>query len=543
MFILMALENVVGQASFQANLEQFLLVLSVSLGVATCSRLFVHFREIPYTILLVIVGLILALLDVRLIEIPPEVTLFIFLPPLLFRTAWGLDWSVLKRDAIALFLCAGVGVVLTIALLGFCLSEFTHLSPIIALLTGASLAATSPVSIVTLFSSLGVDRRLAMLVEGENLFNSAIAIGCFILILDFPVDLELEAIDWSLVIGNIAALGGIGLAIGGILGLGVAYLIQLSDFKFLGRSLLLVSAYGTYLLAEELGGSGVVATIVAGSMLGTFGVQRIAPYKRQILTEFLGFVAFLVNSIVFLLIGDRINFANLGDNILPIGITIAAVLLARAVAIYGVCALTNEGLDSQINWREQTLMCWTGLRGSVSIALALSLPMVLGQRQAIEATVFGVVLFTLLVQGLTTKPLLQRLGFLQDRSLQQQYLQAIARSVALSEVLKHLQKSEIVERWGNDPKFARYCQNVKREIERIQAEIDNTEQQNPQLQAIASQQLEGELMTMENEIYATFVQAGLLKTPPPAILPAVLRHEDKEEITAGNPVAEQVYNS
>ncbi|PSO52817.1 MAG: sodium:proton antiporter [Cyanobacteria bacterium QH_6_48_35] len=525
----MALDNVVGEAAIQENLKQFLLVLSVSLSVATLSRAFTQFREIPYTLLLVIVGLFLALLDVRLISLPPQVTLFVFLPPLLFRTAWNVDWLFLKRDLVPILLYSTVGVLITVAGITLALQQFAEFPVTIALLAGASLAATSPAPIMSLLRQLGVKKRLITLSEGEDLFNSAVAIAAFTLFMSFPADLG--QLNFPIMLARILTLGGIGLAVGGSLGLGISYLMQRSDLRFVGRSLLLVSSYGTYLLSEQLGGSGVVAVVTTGLILGTLGAEGIEPQKREVLTEFLNFIAFFVNSIVFLLIGDQINFANLGNHLAPIGIGIATVMLTRAIAIYGLGSLSNWLAGSQISLREQTLLWWTGLRGSVSVALALSVPIVLAQRQIIEATVFGVILFTLLVQGLTTKRLIGRLGFLQEESQQhaashqqqQEYLQAVAHSVALNQILNHLDEKQVVSRGSSEPNFPHYRNLVQNKLNCLQEEIAQQQKQNPQLQTIVSEQLQKELIAMETGTYAAFVQAGFLSAPPPLVLPEVLQ--------------------
>lgn len=519
----MALENVVGEAPLQEHLKQFLLVLSVSLGVATLSRSFPRFRDIPYTLLLVIVGLILALLDVRLINVPPEVTLFIFLPPLLLKTALDLNWSLVKHDINIVFLSAAIGVFLTIIGVTITLTTLTNISPLIALLAGASLSATAPAPITALFGRLGVNQRLVALTDGENLFNVAIAIGVFVLLMDLPTDLNLAQVNVIGLLGNVTTLAGIGLAMGGLIGVIFSYLIHRSDSRFLGRSLLLVASYGTYLFTEELGGSGVVAVIVTGLILGTYGVSEMNPHKKQILSEFLAFVAFLVNSIVFLLIGDKINFSNLGENIYPICLGILTVLVTRAIAIYGTSYFGNKFDYSKITLAEQTVLWWSGLRGSVSIALALSVPIVLVQSQTLEAVVFGVVLFTLLVQGLSSKWLLQRLGFLYDQYLQEKYLQLIARSVALKQILTHLNEQEMTQRWEFDPRFNQYRNCVHQELKRLEKEIKDYANKNPSLQQVANEQLKRELIAMETGIYSAFVQSGFLNDPPPLSLPEVLQ--------------------
>jgi len=504
----MALENVVGEASVQENLKQFLLVLSVSLSVVTISRALRQIREIPYTLLLAIAGACLALVDVRLISVPPEVTLFIFLPPLLFRTAWELNWPQLRREMVSLFAIAAAGVVLTVGTVAWVLVALAGLSPWIALLAGASLAATSTAPVMAVFERLGVDRHLRMLAEAGDLFTLAIAIGAFVLVTDLPPDLV--EVDWWSVLGSVVTLGGVGGLVGSVLGLGLSYMLSRTDIQFLGRSLLLVASYGTYLIAEELGGSGVVAAIAAGTILGSVGTRRMTLQKQQVLGEFLGFVAFIVNSIVFLLIGDRIQFANLADNLWPVAIAIVAVWASRAIAVYGVGSLARWLFDSQIDWRQQTVLVWTGLRGSVSVALALSVPVVLVQQQNLEAVVFGVVLFTLLVQGLTTGPLLNRLG-LCETCRREEYVQAIARSVAISQILDHLESDELQRRWSNSTELQTYRARLLAEKARLQLEIEHWRADYEQVQTvIASEQLRQELMAVETGVYDGFIQAGLL---------------------------------
>ncbi len=521
----MALEDVMGEALIQQNLKQFVLVLSVSLGVATLSRIFTQFREIPYSLLLVMVGLFLALFDVRLIHLKPEVTLFVFLPPLLFRTAWNLEWSLLSRDLVPICLYAVFGVLITTAGVALALNQVAGFGVTLALLVGASLSATAPAPVTAQFRQLGVNKRLRTLTEGENLFNSGIAIAAFVLLIELPASTEQLTI--SMILARVSVFVGIGLAVGGLIGLGISYLSQGADVPFLARALILVSAYGTYLLAEELGGSGVIAVVTAGLILGNLGARGIEPHKRQVLTEFLNFLAFFVNSIVFLLIGDQIYFGNLADNLLPIGVAIGTVILTRALSIYGLADVSNWLADCQINRREQTVLWWAGLRGSVSIALALSVPVALAQRQAIESTVFGVVLFTLLVEGLTAKLLLEKLGFLKDQSLRQQYMQAIARSVALNQILNHLKEDQVIKRWETEPQFPHYRDLVEEQLNRLQEEINQLQAESPQLRDLTSEQLRQELIAMETDIYAEFVRAGLLSQNPPLILPEVLSNESE----------------
>ncbi|CDN13733.1 Na+/H+ antiporter [Richelia intracellularis] len=181
-----------------------------------------------------------------------------------------------------------------------------------------------------------------------------------------------------------------------------------------------------------MGSYGVIGVVTTGLILGNFG-SRIGmnPRTRVIVSEFWEFIAFFVNSIVFLLIGDQVRFPILADNLVIIAVTIAGMVLARVVSVYGLGFITNKLANSEIGLPEQTILWWGGLRGSVSIALALSVPNILGEREELIATVFGVVLLTLLVQGLTTKPLLENFNLLGDQPLRKEYLQLVARQSAL----------------------------------------------------------------------------------------------------------------
>lgn len=491
-----------------SNLKQFLLVLSVSLSVATLPQVFSWFRQIPYTLLLVIVGLGLAFVDVRLVDLSPELILAIFLPPLLFEAAWNLKWSDLKSDLFPICLYAIFGVVITIGGVALGLNKFAGISITTALLIGASLSATDPVSVIALFRELGAGKRLKTLMEGESLFNDGMAVVAFSFLVGLP--LGVSTFEPSQVLGQLLAVIGIGIGVGSLLGFGISYLTQRFDLPLVEQSLTLVSAYASYLLTEDLGGSGVIGVVTTGLVLGNFG-SRIGmnPRTRLIVTEFWDFLAFFVNSIVFLLIGDQIRFAILGDNLGTIVVTIIGMLVTRAVSIFALGFFSNATVKSEIPLKDQTVLWWGGLRGSVSIALALSVPAVLGEREEIIATVFGVVLFTLLVQGLTTKFLLQGLGLISDQTQQQDYLATIARRAALSRVLAFLEKGDA--RPGIEPEFYRYqTALVEGQLTKLESELDEMQKKCPELKEFTADQLKEELLAIEADTYAEFVRAGRL---------------------------------
>ncbi|MGF1494479.1 MAG: cation:proton antiporter [Microcoleaceae cyanobacterium] len=513
-----------GEAAIKQNLEQFLLVLSVSLSVATLSRLITWFRRIPFTLLLVIVGLILAFEDIRLVNLSPELILEIFLPPLLFEAGWNMNWRELKRDLFPVSLFAIVGVVISVVGIAWGLHWSLGIPIAISLLVGASLSATDPISVVALFKELGASQRLRTLMEGESLFNDGVAVVAFTLFVVIPLRDTVVSLSGTLF--SFFSFVGIGIGIGILIGFGISYLTQRFDSSLIEQSLTLVSAYGTYVVTEELGGSGVIGVVTVALILGNFGSRfGMNPRTRIVVTEFWEFIAFFVNSIVFLLIGDQIQFADLADNILPIAVTFGAMIVTRAIGVYGLSAVSNGLAGSQIDWKDQTVIWWGGLRGSVSIALALSVPVDLGSRPEIIATVFGAVLFTLLVQGLTTQTLLEKLGLIGDQPKQQAYLEAIARRVALNRVQNYL--SEAVRTQEIDSEFYQYQSRlIQNELEEARDTLQKLQEENEQLIEVGMDLIMDKMVDIEAGTYAEFIRAGRLDNQLSPVLRRVF--EDPE---------------
>ncbi len=506
--MILGLEAGLQEAAIEENLKQFLLVLSLALTVAGLPQMLGRASQIPYTLALVMVGLVLALLDVRLVDLSPALILLIFLPPLLFEAAWNLQWAALKRYFLPIVLYATLGVLVAIAGITFGLNHFAGLSLSTALLIGASLSATDPVAVTALFRELGVSRRASTIMEGESLFNDGMAVVAFGFLVATATSLTMLQVQP--IVLELVTVVGIGVAVGLIIGFGISFLTQRFDLPLVEQSLTLVAAYATYLIAEDLGGSGVIATVTAGLILGNFGSRiGMSPRTRVLVSEFWEFLAFFINSLVFLLVGDQIHFDSLIDNLGLIALTIVGMLVSRAIAIYGLGLLSNKLGNLELPIAEKTILWWGGLRGTVSIALALSIPINLPERDKVIAIVFGAVLFTLLVQGLTIQPLLKALNLLGDQPLRQQYIELMARQTALSRVLEYLPTIE--SRPGVDPEFCRYQTSLlKGEIDQISVTVERLLDEHPNLREYMNERLQEELFAVEVDTYAKLVRAGQL---------------------------------
>jgi monovalent cation:H+ antiporter, CPA1 family len=501
---LMALISDTAELMIEENLEQFL--LSIALSIAVAARVVVWVRQIPYTLLLVLAGLGLASLDVRLLHLSPGLILFIFLPPLLFEAAWNMKWTGIVGHCIPIGLFSVGGVVFSIAGVTLGLTQIADVPLITALLVGACLAATDSASVISLFREVGASQRLTTLMEGESLFNDGAAIVAFELILSLALGSAQPTV--SATIARFLTVTSIGIGVGALLGFCLASLTQRLESPWVEQSLTLIAAYGTYLIVEDLGGSGVIGVVTAGLIMGNSD-NTDASFSRSFIHESWQFIAFFINSIVFLLIGDQIYFRQVIPNLPTTAIAIAAVILSRAVTIFGLGSLSNGFNRAKISGQEQTVLWWGGLRGSVSIALALSIPITVPGHEEIMANVFETVLFTLLLQGLTMKPLLSTLGLVEDHSLAQQYLEWMARRDALSQVLNHL--TQQIHPDVNPQQLAQQIEGVRAHLHHFQQEIDRLRDNHPELQALSSQKHQETLVALETAVYDEYIRAGLLK--------------------------------
>ena len=405
--------------------------------VASLVAIIVRRLRVPYTVALVVVGLLLTNLSPLNLELTPELILGLFVPPLVFDAAFHLNFTEVRRNLTAILVLAVPGVLITMLIVGGVLSFGTSLGLLSAMVFGALIAATDPVAVVALFRLLGVPKRLSVLVEGESLLNDGTAFVLFNLMLAVVITGQFNLLN-SLADFARESVGGV--VIGLVLGWAISRLIARIDDYLIEITLTTVLAYGTYLVADQLHFSGVLAVVAAGLITGSLGPQGMSPTTRIVLYNFWEYITFLVNSLVFLLIGMQVNIPALLGAWQPILWAIGAVLLARAVVVYGLSWVTGR-LSEPVSWRWRNILAWGGLRGALSLALALSLPATFGpDRILLRTMAFGVALFTLLVQATTMNSLVRRLGIITINPVQVDYKQRHARLTALRSAEAHIER-------------------------------------------------------------------------------------------------------
>lgn len=401
--------------------------------------------RMPYTVSLVIVGLVLGAL--QLINAPVltrDLLFMIFLPGLIYEAAFNVHFERLRRDWFAVLGLALPGVVVSIALTAVLLryasegmhwllaAQFPEIGWPLALVFGAAVAATDPIAVVGLFRRLDVPPRLSLLLEGESLLNDGTAIvffGLIVAVLDHgSTSISGITIEFGQVVGG-------GLLIGGIVGLIVSLFMQRINDAMVEITLTMVAAYGAFLIADQLHLSGVISTVTAGLICGNFALRNAMAPSTQVATHaFWEYLAFALNSLVFLLMGLEIHPQALLQTWPLIVVAWLVVTLARGTVIAVMTSLL--GLTrARIPPRWGMILTWGGLRGALSMVLVLSLPHDQPLRELLVNMVFGFVLLSILVQGLSMSHLVRRFGLMGKHGAQLGYEVARTRLQLAADVL------------------------------------------------------------------------------------------------------------
>jgi CPA1 family monovalent cation:H+ antiporter len=427
---------------FNAESQLLFLLLIASLVGMGARRL-----KLPYTVALVLAGIGLGWMHLEALDalhLTPDVLMLGLLPALLFEAAYHLDFSKLRRDLPVVLFLAILGVLGATAITGFGVYYLFQamgqdFSLGYALLFGSMIAATDPISVLALFKTLGVTKRLYLMVEGESLLNDGVAVVLF-LIIAAVLGIETghghaptlagmgEIVSYGLRTFMVMGVGGV--LIGGSVGAVASLLVKQINDKLIETAVTVVVAYGSFLAAEHFHTSGVLSTVTAGVVLGTYGKKFGMQVRTRVAVEdFWEFMAFFSNTFVFLLVGLELDMPALMDMLGLIVIAWAIVLLARAAMVYLSLPVGRALGVVKVPKAWAHVMVWGGLRGSLSMVLVIGLPQDMAGRGMLLNLIFGVVSISLLLQAMTVKPLLAKLGLSGKREERLAYEDARARVI------------------------------------------------------------------------------------------------------------------
>lgn len=477
------------------------LILELLLVVSVVAIIVRRFR-IPYTVALVLAGLVLSFRSGIKIELTSELILALLLPPLVFEAAFHLNFERLKRSLPAIGLLAIPGVIINMLIVGGILNRGAGLPIAIALVFGALIAATDPVSVVAIFRRLGAPKQLEVLLEGESLFNDGTAIVVFGLALEI---MDIGGLNLAASIVDFVRVAAGGLLIGASLGWLFSRLASRVDDYLIETTLTTVLAFGAYLIAEQFHLSGVLAVVAAGLVSGSAGEKEMSPTTRIVLINFWEYLAFLANSAVFLLIGADIEIGSMLSNWTLILWAIAAVLISRAVTVY---SLTQVERTIPNRWRH--VLFWGGLRGAIALALALSLPLDFGpERQTLIEMTYGVVLFSLLAQGMSMNTLLKRLGITTKSEDELEYERRHARALAARAGFRHL-RSLGEEGLISAPTWRTIEPMLEQRMDALVGSVQEALSESPELEAEEIEAARREMLRAQRSMLGTLRTSGTI---------------------------------
>jgi CPA1 family monovalent cation:H+ antiporter len=394
-----------------ALLQQEIVFVLLMLVISSVA-LVVRKVRIPYTVALVLVGLGVSVVSTSgLVGLPvtlatdltsglrgeftSELILALLVPPLVFEAALHLNWKRLRQEWLTVFLLAVPGVLIATFIISEVISVQLEIPFAIAMTFGALISATDPVAVITFFRTLGVDKRLSILMEGESLLNDGVAVVLFSLAVTASQGTQGFSILGGLL--NFARVAGGGILVGLAVGWVAAQILRRVDDNLIETTLTMALAVGSFVAAERLGVSGILAVVSAGVLVGSTSVEKMSATTKITLENFWELLAFIANSAVFLILGIQINVGDLFSNATLILVAVVAILVSRAIVVYSMTWLSSR-VGQPISMKYRHVLFWGGLRGAVSLALALSLQGPYTDK--LRLMTFGVVLFTLLVQGL-----------------------------------------------------------------------------------------------------------------------------------------------
>lgn len=439
----------------------------------------------------------------------PELVLFVFIPTLIFESAFNLNARQVGRNILPILTMAVPGLLVSTAIIGFIMSTFTEFDLMVALLLGAILSATDPVAVIAIFKQLGVPERLTVLVEGESLFNDATSLVLATLLIGI---LTAGGFTGDTIVSGIGEFFVVFLG-----GAFVGWLLALATGQMLGAiesdpdieiTLSAILAYFSFIIAEHVFHvSGIMAVVAAGIMMGSWGKTKISPSTEEFMEHFWEYLAYIANVLIFLMVGMQIDLGALWASIDLIVLVFVCMLISRAVVVFGAVPLIGKIPGSEaIGLPYRMVMYWGGLRGAIALAIVLALPNEFAYKDTLVAVVIGAVVFTLVFQGLSIEALVKRLK-LNELSLPDQLAKLEGDRDARSEGLTRMHDLAKGGLFSH-----RIADNIRekgeRQIEELDTEISNLHDQMDQEEMLKTLALR--CMVREKSRYRELFSQGLI---------------------------------
>jgi Na+/H+ antiporter len=473
---------------------------------------------VPYPILLVLGGLVLGFVPgLSAVELPPDLVLVLFLPPLLYRSAFFASPRDLRADLRAISLLAVGLVLVTMVAVAVTAHALVEGLPWAAAFTlGAIVAPTDPLAATAIGRRLGVPRRLLTVLEGESLVNDASALVAY--------RIAVAAVGGSFVLWQaglrfVAGAAG-GVAVGLLVGWLAAEVRRRVDDPPAEIVLSVVTGYAAYLPADRLGVSGVLAAVTAGLYVGWRNPELASAATRLLGFSFWEVLEYLLNAILFILVGlqlqpilselsGRSTAVLLGQAALVSAVVIATRIAWQFTVPYLVRALDRRPsqVARRIGPRERLVSGWSGMRGAVSLAAALALPQRFPQRDLIVFLTFGVIFATLVVQGLTLPALIRRLGVHGDGIEEGEEIRG--RLEATKAALQRLDELA-AEDWTRDDTIERLRAAYDFRRRRLKARVGKIEDDGYEDRSLAYQRLVRELLEAQRRAIVRLRNRGTI---------------------------------
>jgi len=404
------------------GLVSFCLVILVASAIYLLSQ---KYKTIPFPVMLFLAGLLSSLLGLHFfgaIKLSPEVVLYVFLPLLLFESAFNFDFREFRRILVPGFILSSVGLVISALVIAVILQVILQIDFLQALLFGAVISSTDPIAVLSIFKQIGVPQRLLLLVDGESFLNDATSVIGYRLILGV-VTAIIAAGGQSATFGATEILAGLlnfiyvfagGFLIGALLGFIFAEIVSLiKNVKLVEISLTVVLAILAFVVTDHfLKMSGIIAALGAGLVMGNYGRTKISPKIVHNIHEQWEFLIFIITALIFFLIGYEINLAEFGGNLGMVAVSVMALLLGRLASVYLLMPIYNlfAKKANKIPAKWMIILNLGGLRGILPLVVILSMPDTIIYKSLFIQFVIGAIIFTLLVNALAIKPIINRLG-------------------------------------------------------------------------------------------------------------------------------------